>query len=78
MRRPDTTQHAMFSYWSLEERIPASHPEQKLQLLIDRILASMDTSFEQQDSRTRRSSIPLKRLLRASLIQAQFSIRSEQ
>ena len=30
MRMPDTTQHTMFSYRTLEERIPAKHPLRKL------------------------------------------------
>lgn len=77
MRRPDTTQHAMFSYRSLEERIPANHPLRKLRVLVDGILASMHATFEQLYSRTGRPSIPPERLLRASLLQVLFSIRSE-
>ena len=77
MRRPDTTQHAMFSYRTLEERIPANHPLRKLRVVVDGILVSMHSTFEQLYSRTGRPGIPPERLLRASLIQVLFSIRSE-
>ena len=77
MRRPDTTQHAMFSYQTLEERIPANHPLRKLRVLVDGILASMHATFEQLYTRAGRPSIPPERLLRASLLQVLFSIRSE-
>jgi transposase len=77
MRTPDTTQAEMFSYRSLEERIPASHPLRKLRVVVDGILASMHPSFEKLYSRIGRPGIPPERLLRASLIQTLFSIRSE-
>lgn len=71
------TQHGIFSYRSLEERIRASHPRTKLQVLVVGILASMHATFEKLHSRTGRPCIPSERLLPASLIQALFSIRSE-
>ncbi|HQE11085.1 MAG TPA: IS5 family transposase [Bacillota bacterium] len=77
MRRPDTTQPAMFSYRTLEERIPASHPLRKLRVVVDGILGAMQATFEQLYSRTGRPGIPPERLLRASLLQVLFSIRSE-
>ncbi|WP_371323871.1 IS5 family transposase [Dechloromonas sp. ZY10] len=77
MRTADTTQHAMFSYRSLEERIPAGHPLRKLRVLVDGILASMNGTFAKLYSHTGRPGIPAERLLRASLIQVLFSIRSE-
>lgn len=77
MRKSDVTQHAMFSYRSLEERIPAAHPLRKLRVLVDGILQSMSTEFEALYSRRGRPSIAPERLLRASLIQTLFTIRSE-
>jgi transposase len=77
MRTADTTQHAMFSYRSLEERVPASHPLRKLRVLVDSILCSMNGTFSKLYSHTGRPGIPAERLLRASLIQVLFSIRSE-
>lgn len=77
MRTADSTQHTMFSYRNLEERIPANHPLRKLRVLVDGILGSMNGTFAKLYSHTGRPGIPAERLLRASLIQVLFSIRSE-
>ena len=77
MRTADTTQHAMFSYRSLEERIPAGHPLRKLRVLVDGILGSMNGTFAKLYSNMGRPGITAERLPRASLIQVLFSIRSE-
>ena len=77
MRSPDITQSAIFSYRTLEARIPASHPLRKLRLLVDGILGAMHGEFEALYAGTGRPSIPPERLLRASLIQTLYSIRSE-
>ena len=77
MRKTDVTQHAMFSYRSLEDRIPATHPLRKLRILVDGILKVMNAEFEEVYSRRGRPSITPERLLRASLLQTLFTIRSE-
>jgi transposase len=77
MRRLDTTQETMFSYRTLEERIPADHLLRKLWALVDGILASMHKTFAAAYAHTGRPGIPVERLLRASLLQVLFSIRSE-
>jgi len=77
MRSADVTQSEMFSYRTLEERIPASHPLRKLRALVDGILATLHGEFEALYAKTGRPSIPPERLLRASLIQTLYSIRSE-
>jgi transposase len=77
MRGADVTQHAMFSYRTLEERIPKAHPLRKLRALIDVILGAMDSEFEALYADSGRPSIPPERLLRASLIQTLYTIRSE-
>ena len=77
MRGADITQAALFSYRSLEERIPSLHPLRKLRAVVDTILVSMDRELDALYARTGRDSIPPERLLRASLIQTLFSIRSE-
>ena len=46
MRKTDFTQHAMFSYRSLGERIPAGHPLRKLRILVDGILQSIKWTHE--------------------------------
>lgn len=77
MRSADVTQSAMFSFRTLEQRIPTSHPLRKLRALVDGILASLHWELEKLYAKTGRPSIPPERLLRASLIQTLYSIRSE-
>ena len=77
MRGADITQASMFSYRTLEERIPKQHPLRKLRAIVDGLLASMDAEIDAVYARTGRDSIPPERLLRASLIQILHSIRSE-
>lgn len=77
MRSADISQSEMFSYRTLEQRIPASHPLRKLRVLVDGLLATLHADFEELYAKTGRPSIPPERLLRASLIQTLYSIRSE-
>jgi transposase len=77
MRGADITQASIFSYRTLEERIPKKHPLRKLRLVVDSLLASMNKELDAIYARTGRDSIPPERLLRASLIQTLHSIRSE-
>lgn len=77
MRGADITQAAIFSYRTLEQRIPTSHPLRKLRIVVDGVLESMNAEFNAQYAGSGRPSIPPERLLRASLIQTLYSIRSE-
>ena len=77
MRGQDVTQSLIFSYRTLAERIPESHPLRKLRAVVDEILLSMDDAFTAAYPRTGRARIAPERLLRASLVQVLFSIRSE-
>jgi transposase len=77
MRGADITQATLFSYRTLEDRIPAKHPLCKLRLVVDAILASMHDELDDLYAAMGRHSIPPERLLRASLIQTLFTIRSE-
>ena len=77
MRGADFTQEELFSYRSLEERIPKDHPLRKLRAVVDILLKTMDSEFNALYARRGRDSIPPERLLRASLLQVIFSIRSE-
>ena len=67
----------MFSYVSVDARVPLEHPIRKLRVLVDGILAEMDSVFEARYAKTGRPSIPPERLLRASLLQVVYSVRSE-
>ena len=77
MRKTDVTRHAMFSYRSLEERIPAAHALRKLRILVDGILKNMSAEFEEVYSGRCGPSIAPEWLLRASLLQTLFTIRSQ-
>jgi transposase len=77
MRSSDIQQLGMFSYVSVESRVPQDHPIRKLRLLVNFILKEMDADFAALYSDVGRPSIPPERLLRASLLQLIYSIRSE-
>jgi transposase/IS5 family transposase len=77
MRGADITQEALFSYRTLEERLPPDHPLRQLRKVVDILLTTMDAELDALYAKTGRESIPPERLLRASLIQVLFSIRSE-
>lgn len=77
MRGADITPTALFSYRTLEERIPREHPLRKFRRVVDGLLSTMDQELDALYAKTGRASIPPERLLRASLIQILYSIRSE-
>jgi transposase len=67
----------MFSYVSVDERVPADHPIRKLRVLVDAILKELDEVLASRYASGGRTSIPPERLLRASLLQVVYSVRSE-
>jgi len=77
MRGPENKQDKLFSYVSQEDRIPQNHPMRKMRELIDPILQKMSPQFEKMYAETGRPSIPPEYLLRASLVQILYTIRSE-
>jgi transposase len=70
-------QTGMFSYVSLEERIPGDHPLRGVRKLVDAVLAGMSKEFDGLYSEVGRPSIAPERLLRALLLQVFYSVRSE-
>ena len=70
-------QTGMFSYVSLEDRIPADHPLRGVRKLVDAVLAEMSKDFDGLYSEVGRPSIAPERLLRALLLQVFYSVRSE-
>lgn len=78
MRGEDIQQHDLFSYGSLEERVPADHPLRPIRAMVDEALRALDGRFEEiYDADGGRKSIPPERLLRALLLQMFYTIRSE-
>jgi transposase len=77
MRGADERTGAMFSYVSLEERVPADHPLRAVRRITDRALTRLSLRFGTLYVNFGRPSIPPEQLLRALLLQALYTIRSE-
>jgi transposase len=67
----------MFSYVSPEERVPPDHPLRSIRRITDRALERLTTQFDALYINFGRPSVPPEKLLRALLLQALYSIRSE-
>ena len=77
MRGTDEKSGSLFRHVDLEERIPAKHPLRKIRQVVNDALASLDAEFSALYEDFGRPSIAPERLIRASLIQILFSVRSE-
>ena len=77
MRGEDERGGGLFSYVDLEARVPADHPLRAIRVLVDEALAVLSADFERLYSTTGRPSIAPEKLLRALLLQAFYTIRSE-
>jgi len=77
MRGEDLQQHELFSYGSLEDRIPANHPLRPIRAMVDEALENLNARFDAIYPEEGRKSIAPERLLRALLLQMLYSIRSE-
>jgi len=77
MRGEDIQQHDLFSYGSLEQRVPADHPLRPIRTMVDEALKSLDGRLEEIYDEDGRKSIPPERLLRALLLQMLYTVRSE-
>jgi transposase len=60
-----------------EQRVPANHPIRLIKELAEVALKELSPLFEQMYSEVGRPSIPPERLLKASLLMALYSVRSE-
>ena len=67
----------MFSYVKLEQRVPQDHPLREIRTLTDVVLASLSGAFDEMYSASGRPSIAPEYVLRALLLQAFYSVRSE-
>lgn len=72
MRGEDRRQGSMFSYVSLEQRVPPNHPLRRLQPLVNEALTELSPRFEELYSRVGRPSIAPEKLLRALLLQVLY------
>jgi len=75
MRGRDDRDEGLFSYLRLEERVPTDHPLRAIRALTDEALAALNGRLAARYSQLGRPSIPPEHLLRATLLQAFFSVR---
>lgn len=77
MRGSDDRTEGLFSYVSCEARVPKDHPLRAIRAICDEALEVLSPAFEGLYSKVGRPSIAPEKLLRALLLQAFYSIRSE-
>jgi transposase len=77
VRGGDERTSELFSYVDLEARVRADHPLRAIRSIVNEALSAMEREFSALYSPIGRPSIPPEKLLRAMLLQAFYSIRSE-
>jgi transposase len=77
MRGTERKQGTMLSLLSPEQRIPQKHPLRAVKALAEAALRELSPVFEEMYSAVGRPSIPPERLLKASLLMALYTVRSE-
>ena len=77
MRGADERSGSLFSYIDLEWRVPGDHPLRAIRVMVNAALAELDAEFTAMYAPIGRPSIPPEKLLRSSLLQAFYTIRSE-
>src|SRR5690242_8311015 len=77
MRGRRNPQITMLAFIDVEERVPTAHPLRTIKRLADEALAELSPTFDQMYAEKGRPSIPPERLLKASLLIALYSVRSE-
>ena len=77
MRGGDGRSGELFSYVDLEARVRSDHPLRAIRSIVNEALAALERDFAALYSSMGRPSIPPEKLLRAMLLQAFYSIRSE-
>jgi transposase len=77
MRGDERFQDGMFSYVTLEQRVPAEHPLRAVRKITDDVLLSLSAEFDALYAGSGRPSVAPEYVLRALLLQVFFSVRSE-
>jgi transposase len=77
VRGGDNRSGELFSYVDLEARVRRNHPLRSIRVIVNEALATLERDFAALYSPIGRPSIPPEKLLRAMLLQAFYSIRSE-
>ncbi len=77
MRGRPNPQRSMLAIVDLEERVPRDHPLRRIKEVADAALERLSPEFDRMYARVGRASVPPERLLKASLLIALYSARSE-
>jgi hypothetical protein len=77
MRGLDAMSGSLLSYVDIEARIPTGHPIRIIGRIVNEVLVGLDAEFAVMYSGIGRPSIAPEKLLRGSLLQIIFSVRSE-
>src|ERR1700757_2081404 len=77
MRGGDERSGTLFSYVDLEARVRQNHPLRAIRVIVNEALSALEDEFSALYSPIGRPSIPPEKLLRAMLLQAFYSVRSE-
>lgn len=77
MRGRPKRQLAMLTTLSTEELIPRDHPIRRIRTVVDAVLAELDGEFVAMYSQIGRPSVPPEQLLKATVLMALYSVRSE-
>jgi len=77
MRGEDGRQRAILVVFNIEQRVPRGHPLRRIKALADAALEQLSPRLDEMYSAVGRPSIPPERLLKASLLMALHTVRSE-
>lgn len=77
MRGTDISQPSLFVCKTVADFVPKNHPLRKMRVLVDEVLKGLDGTFDAIYADTGKPSIPPERLIRASLLQILYTVRSE-
>ena len=77
MRGTTTRQAAMLSTLTTDSLIPTDHPIRRIKPVVEAVLRELGPEFDAMYARTGRQSVPPEQLLKATVLMALYSIRSE-
>ena len=77
MRGTPERQMAMLTTLSPGDLIPADHPIRRIRVVVDAVLGELDEEFDSMYASKGRPSVPPEQLLKATVLMAMYSIRSE-
>jgi transposase len=77
MRGIPERQLSMLSSLSTDDLIPPDHPIRRIRAVVDDVLGGLDGEFESMYATSGRRSVPPEQLLKATVLMAMYSMRSE-